>query len=267
MIGLQPGIPLARRVQLAVLAHIRHTHTRYDMLLKETTWENARRAVEPVCLDFILKWRGDEETGRDQMDEILREVVVITDSEDEDSEEDDDDASTDEEGEVSDDRSQERLSRPYSPSSDMAKPRAALADAQQEHQTSIQELGWRPRHKATHNQPAAVQKKAQRGFARYQAAYEGAINRRQQGTGYETIPMEAHPRAAPPRLSHHSSLDQSAVHRQKPHASEHYHDILMNNSRLVSLEHSLADALLSVQFLTSIVTISDPACFSALANT
>jgi len=40
--------------------------------------------VEPVCLDFIAKWRGDEETGRDQLDEILREVIVISDSESDD---------------------------------------------------------------------------------------------------------------------------------------------------------------------------------------
>jgi hypothetical protein len=33
---------------------------------------NARKAVEPVCLDVLVKWRGDEETGRDQMDEIIR---------------------------------------------------------------------------------------------------------------------------------------------------------------------------------------------------
>ncbi|RKF80756.1 hypothetical protein GcM3_042001 [Golovinomyces cichoracearum] len=82
-VGTQPNIPLSRRVQLAVLAHIRHNHTRYDKLLRETSWINARKAVEPLCLDIILKWRGDEENGRDQMDEILREVVIITDSESE----------------------------------------------------------------------------------------------------------------------------------------------------------------------------------------
>lgn len=74
-------LPLARRVQLAALAHIRHTHTRYDKLLRETTWANARKAVEQACLDVIVKWRGDEETGRDQLDEILREVIEISDDE------------------------------------------------------------------------------------------------------------------------------------------------------------------------------------------
>ncbi|KAI5458119.1 hypothetical protein BGZ63DRAFT_363689 [Mariannaea sp. PMI_226] len=95
-VGLSEDITLARRVQLAVLAHIRHTHTRYDDLLKETTWQNARKVVEGLCLDTLVKWRGDEETGRDQLDEILREVVVISDSEDDDSGEETDESSIEE---------------------------------------------------------------------------------------------------------------------------------------------------------------------------
>lgn len=87
MVGLQADLTLSRRVQLAVIAHIRHTHTRYDLLLKETSWENARRTVESLCLDILVKWRGDEETGRDQLDEVLREIVIIDDSDDEDDEE------------------------------------------------------------------------------------------------------------------------------------------------------------------------------------
>ncbi|KAI0198718.1 hypothetical protein F4808DRAFT_434907 [Astrocystis sublimbata] len=80
-VGMAKDITLARRVQLAALAHIRHTHTRYDQLLRESDWANARKAVEKPCLDLIVKWRGDEETGRDQLDEILREVIEISDSE------------------------------------------------------------------------------------------------------------------------------------------------------------------------------------------
>jgi hypothetical protein len=59
--------------------------------LRETTWQKARKIVESLCLDILVKWRGDEETGRDQLDEILREVVVISDSEEDDDEDDDDD--------------------------------------------------------------------------------------------------------------------------------------------------------------------------------
>ncbi|KAK1597743.1 uncharacterized protein LY79DRAFT_599750 [Colletotrichum navitas] len=86
VVGLQQDLSLSRRVQLAVLAHIRHNHTRYDELLRETTWHNARRATEQLCLDILVKWRGDDENGRNQLDEILREVVVLSDdSDDEDS--------------------------------------------------------------------------------------------------------------------------------------------------------------------------------------
>ncbi|KAF9870127.1 hypothetical protein CkaCkLH20_12361 [Colletotrichum karsti] len=91
VVGLQQELSLSRRVQLAVLAHIRHNHTRYDQLLRETTWANARRVTEQLCLDILVKWRGDDENGRNSLDEILREVVVLSDdSEDSDSGEDDD---------------------------------------------------------------------------------------------------------------------------------------------------------------------------------
>ncbi|KAI1802742.1 hypothetical protein F4811DRAFT_554582 [Daldinia bambusicola] len=86
-VGMVKELTLARRVQLAAIAHIRHNHTRYDELLKETNWHNARKAVEKPCLDVIVKWRGDEETGRDQLDEILREVVEISDTEEESEDE------------------------------------------------------------------------------------------------------------------------------------------------------------------------------------
>jgi hypothetical protein len=88
LVGLQPSLSLFRRVQLAVLAHIRHNHTRYDRLLKETSWSNARRVTEEVCLDFLVKWRGDDESGKDQLDEIIREVVVLSDDDDSDDDED-----------------------------------------------------------------------------------------------------------------------------------------------------------------------------------
>lgn len=86
--GMVGTLPLSRRVQLAVLAHIRHNHTRYDQLLREAGYPTARKVVEQHCLDFLVKWRGDEETGRDQFDEILREVIVLSDDSDEDSEDD-----------------------------------------------------------------------------------------------------------------------------------------------------------------------------------
>jgi hypothetical protein len=102
VVGLQADLTLSRRVQLAVIAHIRHTHTRYDLLLRETSWENARKTVESLCLDILVKWRGDEETGRDQLDEVLREIVVIDDSDDEGEESEEGSESEGEEEDSSD---------------------------------------------------------------------------------------------------------------------------------------------------------------------
>ncbi|KAI6368822.1 hypothetical protein MCOR25_004564 [Pyricularia grisea] len=126
-VGLAADLTLSRRVQLAVLAHIRHTHTTYDELWRTHGWATARKAIEATCLDFIVKWRGDEETGRDQLDEILREVIVISDSEDsdDDGDEDDDDSEDDssetedsdqtEAGEIDGDMSSPRTQAPYRP--------------------------------------------------------------------------------------------------------------------------------------------------------
>jgi hypothetical protein len=183
-VGLQPGIPLSRRVQLAVLAHIRHTHTRYDQLLKETSWMNARKAVEPVCLDVLVKWRGDEETGRDQMDEILREVVIITDSEESDESSDEDDSS-DEEGEMSS-SSSGSISLPASRNRNRsALPQTQVAGPKEpdQHNHIMDRESMAPAVVSSQNPPrdnskAQTDKKTQRGFKRYQAAWDEAVSRR-----------------------------------------------------------------------------------------
>lgn len=73
---------LVRRAQLAVIAHIRHVYTDYDRMLKQGTWHEARQHVEQLCLDKLLRWRGDE-ADVNNVDEMLREVIVIPDDEDE----------------------------------------------------------------------------------------------------------------------------------------------------------------------------------------
>ncbi len=175
-VGLQANIPLSRRVQLAVLAHIRHTHTRYDKLLRETTWMNARKAVEPVCLDVLVKWRGDEETGRDQMDEIIREVVIITDSEEEDDTSDDDDDSSEEEGEVTSDSSTEPpISRPQQHLPEqIQRTRPLIVTPGITEDEDVED----PISSRTRARPQK-DKKAQRGFKRYQAAWNEAVHRRE----------------------------------------------------------------------------------------
>ncbi|KAI1008161.1 hypothetical protein K3495_g54 [Podosphaera aphanis] len=177
-VGTQSNIPLSRRVQLAILAHIRHNHTRYDKLLRETSWMNARKAVEPVCLDIILKWRGDEETGRDQMDEILREVVIISDSEDD--EEDDLES-------VSSNEEQDAISS-YSPD---VEPQTNLHNQSQDSPVPTLPTSRAAIIRETHGQ--INDRRARRGFKRYQAAWQEALHRQQEphGASQSQISYEA----------------------------------------------------------------------------
>lgn len=162
-------------MQLAVLAHIRHVHTRYDDLLKETSWQNARKVVEALCLDTLVKWRGDEETGRDQLDEILREVVVISDSEAEDSDaESTDDTSVEEVAASPELANEPMLSRISYPVSVARVSRPALPVPEQR-PLPLPMISTVP---AT-GEPSTVlrrERNNQRGFKRYRA-WEEAIRR------------------------------------------------------------------------------------------
>ncbi|KAK1998565.1 hypothetical protein LX36DRAFT_31023 [Colletotrichum falcatum] len=171
VVGLQQDLSLSRRVQLAVLAHIRHNHTRYDELLRETTWHNARRATEQLCLDILVKWRGDDENGRNQLDEILREVVVLSDdSDEEDSGEEPDSESS----EI--DRSHNTGGRALAsvPPQNVANNRKRLSTAVLSHPGS-------PVSHATPGTSKRVAKRArkrakhrERNFSRYEAARDAA---------------------------------------------------------------------------------------------
>lgn len=143
---------------------------------------NARKVVEQVCLDVLVKWRGDEETGRDQMDEILREIVIITDSEGEDDSSSEEDTS-EEDGEVTPISSTEVSLAPASRNQQRA--------AQPEHDSGGF-VGGQPtngdmidlgavssRTRAKVNPKARQERRAQRGFDRYQAAWDDALHRRQ----------------------------------------------------------------------------------------
>ena len=70
-------------MQLAVVAHIRHTYTDYDKLLKRGDWHAARSQVEQMTLDKLLTWRRDDDDDPNAMDGILREVIVIPDDDEE----------------------------------------------------------------------------------------------------------------------------------------------------------------------------------------
>lgn len=216
VVGMAADIPLSRRVQLAVLAHIRHNHTRYDKLLKETSYVNARKTVEALCLDILVKWRGDEETGRDQLDEILREVVVISD--DSDDSDDDDTESSD------DDSVQEILpsNANYSGMSN-AVPRPSLP-RQQRRQKPGNTVGTSKRKTAPGIQAItkenmgsaknrAAAKKSQRGFKRYQA--EAQREAHYQAAWEQAVNRNRHVQA--PDAPQHTSVQLSKPASQGPH--------------------------------------------------
>ncbi|CAI7582699.1 unnamed protein product [Penicillium glandicola] len=87
-VGTATELPLARRAQLAVVAHIRHVYTDYDRLLKATSFHEARGVVEHTTLAKVIEWRGDDENGQTVLEDVFREVIVISDDEDSESEED-----------------------------------------------------------------------------------------------------------------------------------------------------------------------------------
>ncbi|KAF1823884.1 uncharacterized protein K489DRAFT_305206, partial [Dissoconium aciculare CBS 342.82] len=82
-VGNAAFLTLSRRVQLATIARIRHRYTDYDRLLRAFEWKQARLEVEPVCVQKLLEWRGENEED-DQVEEIVREVIVIDDDDDDD---------------------------------------------------------------------------------------------------------------------------------------------------------------------------------------
>ena len=68
---------LERRVQLAVIAHIRHVYTDYDEQLRKGTWGDARRHVEQACIDQVVKWRGEDDSDTHELEDIFQEIIVI----------------------------------------------------------------------------------------------------------------------------------------------------------------------------------------------
>ncbi|KAF1955983.1 hypothetical protein CC80DRAFT_83074 [Byssothecium circinans] len=84
-VGNAPELSLARRVQLAVVAHIRHTYTDYDEILKKESWIEARQKVELPSLAKLKEWRDEDDEDSNEMEETFREIIVIDDNEDESS--------------------------------------------------------------------------------------------------------------------------------------------------------------------------------------
>lgn len=71
-----------------MVAHVRHVYTNYDRLLRTTSFHEARTTVEHSTLAKVIEWRGDDENGQTVLEDVFREVIVISDDEDSESEED-----------------------------------------------------------------------------------------------------------------------------------------------------------------------------------
>ncbi|KAF1362815.1 hypothetical protein EJ07DRAFT_106507 [Lizonia empirigonia] len=84
-VGNAKELSLARRVQLAVVAHIRHTYTEYDKMLKTGSWMEARQKVEHVSLAKLKEWRDETGEQSNEIEDTFREVIVLDDDEDETS--------------------------------------------------------------------------------------------------------------------------------------------------------------------------------------
>lgn len=46
-----------------------------------TSFQEARAAVEEPCLARLVQWRGDDENGKTVLEDVFREVIVISDDE------------------------------------------------------------------------------------------------------------------------------------------------------------------------------------------
>ncbi|PHH59877.1 hypothetical protein CDD81_2427 [Ophiocordyceps australis] len=167
-VGLQFHLPLTQRVHLATVAHIRHQHTEYDELLRNRCEKAfARTQVRSKCIDILVKWRGDDETGRDQFEEILREVIIISDTDDEDDDLDSlDDAMDTTIHDAQDDPLEFGVATP--------EPRGPLEEAQS------------PGDK-TCAKPCGPERHGRRGFKRYHA-YEEAFRRQSEPDAADSTP-------------------------------------------------------------------------------
>ncbi|KAF3385213.1 hypothetical protein F1880_002039 [Penicillium rolfsii] len=179
-VGTASELPLARRAQLAVVAHIRHLYTDYDRLLKQKSFHEARSEVEQETLAKVIAWRGDDENGQTALEDVFREVIVIS---------DDDDSETEEEGLASAgnrDHSVEILSSNAQTHEVQTQPISAMhvtnPDSLREHSEEAS-----PRFRIVTRVPgrSAIDR---RGFNRYQA-WNHALNRyRAEANGTKQVP-------------------------------------------------------------------------------
>ncbi|KAF7115597.1 hypothetical protein CNMCM5793_002691 [Aspergillus hiratsukae] len=173
-VGTAVELPLARRAQLAVVAHIRHIYTDYDRLLKTTSFHEARSAVEEPTLAKLVEWRGDDENGKTVLEDVFREVIVISDDDDSDADE----------GEVSRsgnrDHSIEIISSHPRAEELQTRPVNFAHPTVQESHLDISDDEPPPGFRFIPESPKQ-QRIDRRGFSRYQA-WDRALNRYRKGT-------------------------------------------------------------------------------------
>jgi hypothetical protein len=91
-VGTANELTLVRRAQLSVVAHVRHVYTKYDKLLRTVGYREARAQVEKPTLKKLVEWRGDDDNttdGKQVLEDVFREVIVLSDDEDSDDDADD----------------------------------------------------------------------------------------------------------------------------------------------------------------------------------
>ncbi|PWY81776.1 hypothetical protein BO70DRAFT_315045 [Aspergillus heteromorphus CBS 117.55] len=168
-VGTAVELPLARRAQLAVVAHIRHIYTDYDRLLKATSFHEARSLVEEPTLAKLVEWRGDDENGRTVLEDVFREVIVISD--------DEEDSDTEGEAPASVDRDRSVMVVSSNPRADelQTKQLNYANPILREVQSDISDDEAPPGFRFIPEAPR-TNKIDRRGFSRYQA-WDRAINR------------------------------------------------------------------------------------------
>lgn len=145
-------------------------YTDYDRLLKLTSFQEARAAVEEPCLARLVQWRGDDENGETVLEDVFREVIVISDDED-----DDDTSEEHEQGEEGRDSSVEIVSSntvvkelptyPLRYGGFTASDRNHLPDPSEDETSGVRFI---PEH-SRKRKPGNKKRLDRRGFSRYQA--------------------------------------------------------------------------------------------------
>lgn len=182
---------------------------------------------------MIVKWRGDEENGRDTLDTILREVVVISDSE---SDEESDDEDPNEVIVIS-----PRSTGAGQRDSDAPAASGAVLPVNQERPRQVKNASTaapKTPHRKTPTTPGNAKrtsqalrrerreaKKAKRGFKRYQAAWEQAVDRNRHGRGMEDVPPSVGlpTERSPVYGSYAPTYPNHSTGSQPPHQSGHVH--------------------------------------------